>query len=251
SVRSSSARSTSTRAGCSLTALPAPQFRTRSRRYSPSVRAAIRSFSRRRSAIFSSVGRFVARTTASSSRPGSRLSKFLRSSTRRYRHGSTGSSRRHATCSGSQPSSAGRSPHRCSSASDRASPWDLLCRNCSASSSSWRSDVARHLRQAGDAARGLNANDEALSHYREALRFLDRLGEEERARRTLLKIALTHHLGFDFEAASATFEEAFARSAPAGARLEASERLDTTSVHPEAFVPGLGYTAPAWFFIQP
>jgi len=110
--------------------------------------------------------------------------------------------------------------------------------------------AAEYLLQAGDAARGLNANDEALSHYREALRFLDRLGEEERARRTLLKIALTHHLGFDFEAASATFEEAFARSAPAGARLEASERLDTTSVHPEAFVPGLGYTAPAWFFIQ-
>src|SRR5262249_41496646 len=53
--------------------------------------------------------------------------------------------------------------------------------------------AAEYLLRAGDAARSLNANDEALTHYREALRFLDRLGAEERLRKTLLKIALTHH----------------------------------------------------------
>ncbi len=110
--------------------------------------------------------------------------------------------------------------------------------------------AAEYLLRAGDAARSLNANDEALTHYREALRFLDRQGDEERARKTLLKIALTHHLAFDFGEAAAAFAEAFARREPVGTQLEASERLETASAHPEAFVPGLGYTVAAWLHIN-
>lgn len=110
--------------------------------------------------------------------------------------------------------------------------------------------AAEYLLRAGDVARGLYADDEAVAHYRRALGFLNRLGDESTARKTLLKIALTHHLAFDFAAAAAAFEEAFARREPEVTRLEPSEHVDTTQLHPEAFVPGLGYTAPSWSFIH-
>ena len=46
-----------------------------------------------------------------------------------------------------------------------------------------------------------------------------------RARDTLLKIALTHHLAFDFKRAGAAYDEAFALPAPLPVRLEPSERI--------------------------
>ena len=42
---------------------------------------------------------------------------------------------------------------------------------------------------------------------------------------TLLKIALTHHLAFDYRAANEAFREAFARPAPRPRGLEPSERI--------------------------
>ncbi len=45
------------------------------------------------------------------------------------------------------------------------------------------------------------------------------------ARQTLLKIGLTHHLAFEYDAANEAFSEAFARPAPAPAQLEPGERI--------------------------
>src|SRR5205823_1312007 len=68
--------------------------------------------------------------------------------------------------------------------------------------------AANYLVKAGDAARALFADQEALEHYRRAQGFLRRLGDERRERDTLFKIALMHHLAFDFEQAEAAYDEA-------------------------------------------
>jgi ABC-type transport system substrate-binding protein/class 3 adenylate cyclase len=105
-----------------------------------------------------------------------------------------------------------------------------------------------YLLKAADAARSVDAEEEAIELYRRALRFMDRIGDEVRARRTLLKIALTHHLAFDFRAANEAFGEAFARPAPPPTRLQPMERI--TWAMPAAWdrtaTPGHSWTEPAF-----
>ena len=60
--------------------------------------------------------------------------------------------------------------------------------------------AVEYLLKAGDAARAVYAEDEAIELYRRALGFMERTGDEAEARQTLLKIALTHHLAFDYRA---------------------------------------------------
>ena len=72
------------------------------------------------------------------------------------------------------------------------------------------------------------ADEEAIAQYRRALTFLDRLGDAGRARQVLFKIALSHHLAFDFEAANAAWADAFTRPEPPPRRLEPTERIETT-----------------------
>jgi ABC-type transport system substrate-binding protein len=95
-----------------------------------------------------------------------------------------------------------------------------------------------YLVKAGDAARAVYAEEEAIRLYRRALGFMERTRDEARARETLLKIALTHHLAFHFEAANEAFAEAFARRVPEPPRLEPSERITWA-------VAAAGYTAVA------
>jgi ABC-type transport system substrate-binding protein/class 3 adenylate cyclase len=109
--------------------------------------------------------------------------------------------------------------------------------------------AADYLLKAGDVARGLDAEEEALEHYRRALDFLDRLGDGRRSRATLLKIALTHHLAFDFEQADRAYQEAFSRRVPEPQGVELTERLDTTSLELDAFAPGYSYWQATWDFL--
>ena len=76
---------------------------------------------------------------------------------------------------------------------------------------------------------------------------MERTGDEARARQTLLRIALTHHLAFDYPAANEAFGEAFARPAPAPVRLEPSERITwaMTAAWDGAVAPGHSWTLPA------
>jgi hypothetical protein len=100
--------------------------------------------------------------------------------------------------------------------------YGLLARHFTAADDPQR--AAEYLLKAGDAARAVYAEDEAIELYRQALGFMERTGEEG-VRETLLKIALTHHLAFNYAAANEAFGQAFARPAPEPARLEPSERI--------------------------
>ncbi len=109
--------------------------------------------------------------------------------------------------------------------------------------------AARYLLDAGNAARDVYADQEAIASYRRALSFLDRLGDAGRSREVLFKIALTHHLAFDFEAADAAWAEAFTHPRPQPAAGPApSERLETSLLNPLSSVPGHGYTIMEWAF---
>jgi ABC-type transport system substrate-binding protein/class 3 adenylate cyclase len=107
--------------------------------------------------------------------------------------------------------------------------------------------AARYLVEAGNAARAIYADEEAITHYRRALSFLDRLGETEAARSVLFKIALAHHLAYDFHAADAAWAEAFERPEAPPVRLEPTERLETCTLLPtRSWAPGHGYDLIAW-----
>jgi ABC-type transport system substrate-binding protein/class 3 adenylate cyclase len=104
--------------------------------------------------------------------------------------------------------------------------------------------AAEYLLRAGDEARKLYANQEAIAHYGRARVFLARLGDDERARETLFKIALAHHLAFDFEGAEAAYDEAFCCRVVAPTRAEPTETVET-AIHPaSAFTPGHAYSTP-------
>jgi ABC-type transport system substrate-binding protein len=100
-----------------------------------------------------------------------------------------------------------------------------------------------YLLKAGDAARALYADEEALELYGQALAFMERTGDEARARETLLKVALTHHLAFDFGAARQAYDGAFTQPAPPPQRLEPREHLRAGVLAPPefGFVPGAEY----------
>jgi ABC-type transport system substrate-binding protein/class 3 adenylate cyclase len=103
------------------------------------------------------------------------------------------------------------------------------------------------LLKAGDAARAVYAEEDAIELYQRALGFMERIGDEARARETLLKVGLTHHLAFDFGAANEVFSEVFARPAPAPARLETTERITwaVAAAGMYAIAPGHGYSLQA------
>ena len=110
--------------------------------------------------------------------------------------------------------------------------------------------AARYLVEAGDAARAVDAGDEAVTQYRRALAFLDRLGDSSGAARSVLfKIALGHHLASDFEAADAAWAEAFQRPESPPIRLEPSARLETAFGPSQGWAPGHSYVSSDFAFV--
>ncbi len=103
--------------------------------------------------------------------------------------------------------------------------------------------AADYLIRAGDEARALSADPEAIGHYRRAREFLSRLGDDRRSRETLFKIALVHHLAFDFAGAERAYDEAFACKVEPVSRPELCERLTTVMFPPGPVAPGLVYVA--------
>ena len=100
--------------------------------------------------------------------------------------------------------------------------------------------AAEYLIRAGDEARGLSADREAIHHYRRAREFLSRLGDDRRSRETLFKIALEHHLAFDFEGAERAYDEAFACKVEALLQPELCERLTAAVIRPGPRPPAPG-----------
>jgi ABC-type oligopeptide transport system substrate-binding subunit/class 3 adenylate cyclase len=112
------------------------------------------------------------------------------------------------------------------------------------------SKAADYLLAAGDAARALSADQEALDHYRRAKGFLRRLGDERRERDTLFKIALAHHLAFDFEEAEAAYDEALCCRVEDQPSAEPTAVLRTAVSRPDSVVPGLSYWTEGQFFAE-
>jgi ABC-type oligopeptide transport system substrate-binding subunit/DNA-binding SARP family transcriptional activator len=62
---------------------------------------------------------------------------------------------------------------------------------------------------AGDRARALHADQEAIDHYRRALEYLKGVGDLEQVARTLMKLGLTFHNALDFKLARQAYQEGF------------------------------------------
>jgi ABC-type transport system substrate-binding protein/class 3 adenylate cyclase len=126
--------------------------------------------------------------------------------------------------------------------------YELLARHFSEADEAEK--AVEYLLKAGDAARKLYADEEALEHYGKARRFLARLGDDRRARETLFKMALTYHSAFDFEHAEELYDEAFCCKVDEAPRHEPTERLETSSFRPGDVVPGDAYSNEGAFFTE-
>jgi oligopeptide transport system substrate-binding protein len=110
--------------------------------------------------------------------------------------------------------------------------------------------AAEYLLKAGDDARAVYADKEALEHYRAARGFLARLGDERRARDTLFKMALAYHLAFDFENAEEMYDEAFSCRVGEDPRLPPTQTLETASGRVGELSPGEVYSTEAGYFAE-
>jgi ABC-type transport system substrate-binding protein/class 3 adenylate cyclase len=111
-------------------------------------------------------------------------------------------------------------------------------------------DAARaseYLLQAGDQARALFAEAEAVDYYQRALPFLRELGDAARERETLFRVALTLFLSYDFVAANAAYQAAFDLPAPDVTQVEPTATLTLNDLEPESLVPGVGYGTADWW----
>src|SRR5918999_1211823 len=110
--------------------------------------------------------------------------------------------------------------------------------------------AVEYLLKAGDAARAIYADQEALEYYRKAREFLARTGDERRARDTLFKMALTYHVAFDFENAEDLYDEAFCCRVEEDARLEPTERVETAEPRFGDLAPGDVYSIESLYFSE-
>ena len=111
--------------------------------------------------------------------------------------------------------------------------------------------AARYLLAAGDAARAVYADHEAVEHYRRAREFLRRLGDPERERDTLFKIALVRHLAFDYRRAGQAYDAAFDCTTVARAeRPPSPATLELSLVRPDSYAPGDSYSSDSAVVIE-
>jgi ABC-type transport system substrate-binding protein len=103
--------------------------------------------------------------------------------------------------------------------------------------------AARYSLLAGDAARAVYADHEAIEHYRRARTFLRRLDDPARERDTLFKIALVRHLAFDYARAGQAYDAAFDCSAEERTERAASPaQIELALVRPDSYAPGDTYS---------
>jgi oligopeptide transport system substrate-binding protein len=70
--------------------------------------------------------------------------------------------------------------------------------------------AATYLLAAGDQARALYANDEAIDHYQRTLEHLRILRDDERLARTWMRLGLTYHHAFDYQRSRQAYDQGFA-----------------------------------------
>jgi ABC-type transport system substrate-binding protein len=126
--------------------------------------------------------------------------------------------------------------------------YDLLARHFSEADEAEK--AVEYLLKAGDAARKLYADQEAIEHYARARSFLARMGDDRRARETLFKMALAHHLAFDFAQAEEVYDEAFSCRVEERPQPAPTERLTTAVLPPDELSPGDVYTTEGGQFVS-
>jgi ABC-type transport system substrate-binding protein len=111
--------------------------------------------------------------------------------------------------------------------------------------------AARYSLLAGDAARAVYADHEAIEHYRNARTFLRRLGDPVRERDTLFKIALVRHLAFDYARAGQAYDAAFDCSTEERAeRASTPADIEIALVRPDSYGPGDSYASSSAIVIE-
>ena len=111
--------------------------------------------------------------------------------------------------------------------------------------------AARYSLLAGDAARAVYADHEAIEHYRRARTFLRRLNDPGRERDTLFKIALVRHLAFDYARAGQAYDAAFDCSAEERTERAASPaQVELALVRPDSYAPGDTYSSESAIVIE-
>ena len=99
--------------------------------------------------------------------------------------------------------------------------------------------AARYSLAAGDAARAVYADHEAIEHYRRARTFLRRLDDPARERDTLFKIALVRHLAFDYARAGQAYDAAFDCSTEERSeRVAPTAEIEIALIRPDSYAPG-------------
>jgi ABC-type oligopeptide transport system substrate-binding subunit len=113
-----------------------------------------------------------------------------------------------------------------------------------------------YLLRAGDRARSLYAQQEAIDNYQQALELLKETGDLERAARTLIKLGLTYHNGFDFAASRRAYDEGFElwqqaiEIQPTSPPAPAPHTLRATLPSPITLDPGLATDDPSTTVIR-
>jgi ABC-type transport system substrate-binding protein/class 3 adenylate cyclase len=111
--------------------------------------------------------------------------------------------------------------------------------------------AARYLLLAGDAARAVYADHEAIDHYRRARTFLRRLNDPECERDTLFKIALVRHLAFDYARAGQAYDAAFdCSSEQRTERAPSPAAVELALVRPDSYAPGDTYSSDSAIVIE-
>ena len=111
--------------------------------------------------------------------------------------------------------------------------------------------AARYSLLAGDAARAVYADHEAIEHYRRARTFLRRLNDPGRERDTLFKIALVRHLAFDYARAGQAYDAAFdCSSEERTERAPSPAQVELALVRPDSYAPGDTYSSESAIVIE-
>jgi ABC-type oligopeptide transport system substrate-binding subunit/serine/threonine protein kinase len=114
--------------------------------------------------------------------------------------------------------------------------------------------AARWLSVAGDRGRTLYALKEAERHYHRAVSALERLGEVEKAAKTLLKLALVHTASFQGPAARTAYERAFSlldelRASRPHTAVETPARVAIAIGDPSTIDPALAFDSDSLFVL--
>jgi ABC-type oligopeptide transport system substrate-binding subunit len=113
--------------------------------------------------------------------------------------------------------------------------------------------AAGYLLTAGDRARSLYANQEAIDHYQRALEHFRQLGDDERLARTWMRLGLTYHNAFDYRRSRQAYDQGFAvwhRVGVTAQEQQAEATLRLWQINPESLDPSIFVDVNSVFWVR-